>query len=69
MAALGKRGWERARLSFPYLELARRAWLNNTVAGVRGRGRVRVRTRTRAKVRVRVGVNPNPNPSPKTTQG
>ena len=31
MAALGKRGWERARLSFPYLELARRAWLNNTV--------------------------------------
>ena len=39
MAALGKRGWERARLSFPYLELARRAWLNNTVIGVRVRVR------------------------------
>jgi len=29
VAALGKRGWERSRLSFPYLELACRAWLNS----------------------------------------
>ena len=29
MAALGKRGRERARLAYPYLELARRVWLSS----------------------------------------
>eukprot|EP00966_Prymnesium_polylepis_P003095 70966-Prymnesium_polylepis.1 len=33
MSALGKRGWERSRLSFAYLELARRTWLNSQPGG------------------------------------
>jgi hypothetical protein len=33
MSALGKRGWERSRLSFPYLELARRTWLSARLGG------------------------------------
>ena len=29
MLSLGKRGWERSRLSFPYLEIAQRTWRNS----------------------------------------
>ena len=35
-AGSGKRGWERSRLAFPFLELAHRTWLNASASGHAG---------------------------------